>query len=213
MWHSRSDNSILVNNEGQIKHSPAARGEIVAFDTSPSVDIVVGEAANSYVQLDRFTRRVVFFKPGLILIHDILDANGPSTFQWTLHAPGTFEVGGDGVAWAGDNGAVRLRFLEPAGLVLTQTDQFDPPPAVWANFKLTDWHLTADAREKTAHREFVTLIAAKLDATTAALPEVRVTERDTGIREYTFDLDGGPASVELSQDTFKVNAPGYSKSF
>ncbi|GMU91851.1 MAG: heparinase [Candidatus Hydrogenedentota bacterium] len=213
MWHSRSDNSVLVNYEGQVKHSPASRGEIVAFDTSPSVDVVVGEAAHSYEQLDRFTRRIVFFKPGLVLIHDILEAKEPSTFQWTLHAPGEFAIEGNDVAWRGDARAVRLRFLEPAGLVLTQTDRFEPPPADWANFKLADWHLTADAQEKSTHREFVTVIAAKLGAEVPELPEIRAADREAGEREYAFEIDSGPVSAVLSGERFHVTAPGYSRSF
>ena len=61
MWDSRSDNAILVNNKGQIEHSPSATGRITHFETSPRLDVVTGEAGDSYTHLDRWTRRILFF--------------------------------------------------------------------------------------------------------------------------------------------------------
>ena len=90
MWNTKSQNAILVNNEGQPKHSPEAQGRIVFFDTSPTVDVVVGEAGDSYDNLNRWTRAIVFLKPDIIVLHDVLKAPEPSTYQWLLHAPSRF---------------------------------------------------------------------------------------------------------------------------
>lgn len=158
MWHTKSDNAILVNGEGQPKHSPTATGRIVDHQFGKDVDYVVGEAGDSYDQLDRWTRRLIFLKPHGILIHDILDAPEPATFQWLLHAPETFEIGEQSASWSGDPGTLDVQFLEPAGLAITQKQEFDVPPHEWAKLDLKEAHLTADATEAVTHREFITWI-------------------------------------------------------
>jgi len=47
MWSTRSVNNITVNGRGQMKRTPKARGRITFFKTTPSIDIVVGEAGQS----------------------------------------------------------------------------------------------------------------------------------------------------------------------
>ncbi|MBI3118145.1 MAG: DUF4962 domain-containing protein, partial [Candidatus Hydrogenedentes bacterium] len=103
IWDSKSDNAILVNGEGQRKHSWTARGKITGFKTTPTFDYVVGEAAGSYDgRLERWTRRILFFKPDVVVIHDVLRAPEPATYQWNLHAPGAFEIGNQRVHWKSD---------------------------------------------------------------------------------------------------------------
>jgi len=48
MWTTRSVNNITVNGQGQTGHSASAQGRITKFSTSPSVDIVIGEAGDAY---------------------------------------------------------------------------------------------------------------------------------------------------------------------
>jgi len=209
MWHSKSDNAILVNGEGQIKHSPTAKGRISAFETTPRYDVVVGEAEESYEGLERWTRRVVFLKPNLVVIHDVLKAKEPSTFEWTLHAPAKFALTDNGATWQGNAGAVRLSFIEPAGLTISQSDQFDPPPAPWSSIKLTDWHLTASAPEKVAQREFLTLIAADLGTAIPEMPKYAVTPAENGARTIAIETESGTIVMTLGENVFKVGDKTY----
>lgn len=160
MHHSKSDNAILVNGKGQIMHSPNSTGRITHFETSETVDMVVGEAGDAYENLNRWTRRIVFLKPRTIVIHDILEAPEPSMFQWTLHAKGAFDIGQNEASWEGDSGKLSVTFVDTQEnpIKLSQTDVFDPPPADWSKFDLNEWHLTASTTEKRAAQEFVTLI-------------------------------------------------------
>lgn len=48
MWSTRSVNIITVDGQGQKPHSAASQGKITAFQTSPSIDIVAGEAGAAY---------------------------------------------------------------------------------------------------------------------------------------------------------------------
>ncbi len=208
MWHSRSDNAILVNGQGQIKHSAAATGEIRLFDTSPTVDVAVGEAAASYENLERWTRRIVFLKPHVVLIHDLLDAPEPATFQWTLHAPGRFELGENAASWTGDAGRVSVRFLEPGELVLTQNDVYEPPPATWTGWDLGEWHLAADAQACAPHREFITLIEVDQEQVEADVERTMM-----GRAKVTMALPEGEAEVVLGKEGFKVRYGEFRKKY
>jgi len=208
MWESKSDNAIQVNGEGQIKHDPEATGRITEFFTTPTVDVVVGEASESYRNLDRWTRRLIFLKPHALLIHDILDAPSPSTFEWNLHAEAAFKIGGDWVSWSGENGSLDIRFLEPTGLNISQTNQFDPPPHEWANFKLDEWHLSVVPPEKAAHQEFLTLITVD-----DAQVEVAEQAAGEGRKELGITLPEGEVKVSLSRERFSVEGLGVEREF
>jgi len=207
MWQTKSDNAILVNGRGQLPHVATARGRISAFETSRTVDVVVGEAAESYEGLDRWTRRIVFLKPHAILIHDILDAAEPSTFDWLLHGMGPFTINGQqDVRWEGTAGRARVQFLEPEGLDLSQTDIMDPPPGDYAKLAWKEWHLSARANEKARHREFVVLMTLQDSGVTVKYDKG---ERARIHLQYSVE----DAQVSLSPDRFEVNAPEFVRMF
>ena len=61
MWSTRSVNNITVNGVGQGRRTSTARGRITAFATTPTIDVVTGEAASAYeAPLTRFTRSLLF---------------------------------------------------------------------------------------------------------------------------------------------------------
>ncbi len=157
VWSTRSVNNITVNGRGQGKRTSKARGEIVAFKTTPSVDIVVGEAGAAYeVPLERFTRAVIFVKPELIVVYDRLEAKEDSTFEYRLHAIKEIEVKGQHNIMVRNGDVVcNIDFLTPAGLTFKQTNQYDPNPR--ERVKRREWHLTAAITEKKKRMEFVTL--------------------------------------------------------
>ncbi|MHC4326293.1 MAG: DUF4962 domain-containing protein, partial [Planctomycetota bacterium] len=93
MWSTRSVNNITVNDKGQGRRTAKARGEIVAFKTTPEIDVVIGEAASAYeTLLERFTRSIIFVKPELVVVYDRLEAKEPSTYEYWLHALNKIDV-------------------------------------------------------------------------------------------------------------------------
>ena len=77
MWSTRSVNNITVNGQGQGRRTAKAQGELIAFKTTPDIDIVVGEAGQAYdTPLKRFTRPIIFVKPELMIVYDRLEALG-----------------------------------------------------------------------------------------------------------------------------------------
>ena len=161
MWGTRSVNNITVDGQGQLKHSAASQGEIVDFQTTPTIDLVVGEAGGAYRAaessgslLDRFTRAIVFFKPDLVVIYDRLQAKKPARFDYWLHSPVRFELQPDqSASLTSQHSHCDIDFLLPAGLNLRQTDQYDPNPR--DRIKLREWHLTATTADKARPLEFL----------------------------------------------------------
>ena len=103
VWSTRSLNNITVNGQGQIKRSAAAKGEIVAFRTTPSIDVVVGEAAEAYGnsgsdEQSPFARSVHSGDPVRQAgTGDRLRSprgQPASTFEYWLHAINEFQIDG-----------------------------------------------------------------------------------------------------------------------
>jgi len=158
MWSSRSTNCITVNGQGQGKRTAKARGEIIGFETTPSMDVVIGEAGSAYEKgiLDRFTRTIIYVKPELVSVFERRIAKEDATFEYWLHAIKEIEVNGQHqILVRNDDVLCDIDFLTPAGLTFTQTDQYDPNPR--ERIKLREWHLTAKTAGKQKQMEFVTL--------------------------------------------------------
>jgi len=195
MWQTKSTNCITVDGRGQLPHSAAAAGEILAFHTSDSFDFVSGEAARAYDgKLKRFTRSILFVKPELIVIFDRLEAAEPATFQWRLHSPTEMKVNGqEDVRILNGKAACRVSFMHPRRLGLSLTDKFDPPPR--PRVKLVEWHLTAQAPAKSNRVAFVTLIRPYRAG--RACPTAQKLHRIDGGYALEADLVGGRAVVVL----------------
>ncbi len=217
VWSTRSLNNITVDGQGQVKRSSAAKGEIVAFKSTPSIDVVVGEAGEAYRDkeaakgqrlLDRFTRAILFVKPELLIVFDRLQAKQPATFEYWLHAINEFEVDGQrGIrAQAGEVGC-EIAILAPDGLKLTQTDQYDPNP--WPQIKTREWHLTAATSSKATTTEFVTLCRPHRD--TQVVPSRANLQRVDGGYVLSADLsDGRVVALLPSNDSAELAAEGLS---
>ncbi len=157
MWSTRSVNNITVNGRSQGHRSAKAQGEIVAFKTTPAVDVVIGEAGSAYEPpLERFTRAIIFVKPDLMIVYDRLEAREPSTYEYWLHAINKIDVENQHRIKVRNGDVVcDIDFLTPSGLTFEQTDQYDPNPR--PRITLREWHLTATTPERSKRMEFITL--------------------------------------------------------
>ncbi|HSD66985.1 MAG TPA: heparinase II/III family protein [Vicinamibacteria bacterium] len=145
---TRDHNTVVVNGRGQAgegdkwldywafqQRSPAP--SIRRAETTARYDTVLGDAGAIYVdeaRLRRFRRQVLFLKPDVFVIADDIEAQGPSRFEWLLHAPERSLSLGKGGAFEIARPGVRLHgvFLRPAtarGRVVTRvtgSSGFDP---------------------------------------------------------------------------------------
>ena len=191
MWETKSDNAILVNGEGQYKHSPKALGKITHFETHPTHDIAIGEAGDAYEHLDRWTRRIFFLKPDYVVIHDLLQAPEPSTYTWMLHGPSPFTINGNTLTVP----QAQVQIYTPEALTITQTNEYDTPLHDWFKNKPEEWHLSATTPNKAATNEFFTLIRIG-DAPEAAYTQAEAT--------HTLKLPNG-LTLSSGPDTFTIN--------
>jgi hypothetical protein len=153
-------NGVLVNGEGQIKHTAAATGRIAAEQLTPRFDYVCGDAAPAYGgRLTRALRHVAFVKgdaPFIVLCDDLAAAQ-PSTFQFMLHALKEFAVNENAAALSIEQpkAGVEARYLSPVPLAFRQWDGFDPKPKKpFPN----QWHVEAGTKEKRGDLAMLTVI-------------------------------------------------------
>ena len=188
MWSTRSVNSITVNGKGQVEHSAESTGRIVDFVTTPAFDLVSGEAGAAYGrELRRFTRTILFAKPDVVVIHDRLVAREPSHFEYWLHAPTEMKLEGQRATVVKNEVACDIALLEPRGLEITQTDQFDPPPR--ERVKLRQFHLTARTPGKAADMTFITVLRPRRTAEPAITGE-ELTQESGAWRLVARTADG-----------------------
>ncbi len=167
VWSTRSLNNITVGGYDQAPpRSSQTKGRIVDFQTTESLDAVVGEAGEAYrlikpgsqgrPLLDRYTRTILFVKPELVIVFDRLVAREASTYEYWVHAANKFQINGQRniEARAGDV-VCAIDLLAPERLKFTQTDQYDPNPE--PQIKVREWHLTAATPEPLRRVEFVAL--------------------------------------------------------
>ena len=143
-------NGVLVNGEGQIKHTAAPHGRIADERLTPAWDYIAGDATDAYGgRLMRFRRNVAFVKGNapVIVIYDDLVAAQPSTFQFMLHSLKAFEVDDKAAQLSVEQpkAGVTVRYLSPAPLAFRQWDGFEPKPKKpFPN----QWHVEAGTQEK-----------------------------------------------------------------
>ncbi len=200
VWSTRSVNNITVNGRGQRKRTAQAQGKIVAFKTTPSMDIVVGEAGTAYEpQLERFTRAIVFVKPEVVIVYDRLEAKESSTFEYWLHAINKINVKNQHeIQVRNDNVVCDIDFLAPSGLSFKQTNEYDPNPR--ARIKDREWHLTATTAEKKKQMEFVTVY--RLHRIKDKVPSEASLEQIKGGYALKVKLSDGEFAALLPTDNF-----------
>lgn len=164
-WLTKAANSILVNGEGQKIRDWRSKGRIAQFATNGYCHYALGDAHLAYPGvLSRFDRHALFLRPQtpdeepVVVLMDDLEASKPSSFQWLLHALDEMQIDETGQRVTIGRGAARLRvsFLCPAGLRLSQADQFTVPPE--RDGMPNQWHLTASADEPVSARHFLTVL-------------------------------------------------------
>lgn len=165
---------------------------------------MIGEAGECYRSsadpedesrlLDRFTRAILFVKPDLIVIFDRLDARKPSTFEYWLHAVDRFHVADQHrIEIQAEDVVCPVDILNPEGLKITQTDQYDPNPR--PRVKVREWHLTAATAEKTRQQQFVTVFRPQRSTEHKPMT-ARLAKTPAGF-ELTAECTGGNVAMSL----------------
>lgn len=151
-------NAVLVNGEGQVKHTPAPHGRIVAERLTDLWDYITGEATEAYGgKLTRYVRHIAFSKPDVIVIFDELEAREPSTFQFMLHGLSEFSVDEKDsfLVLSRPKAGVTVKYLPPSPLKFRQWDGYNPKPT--KEFP-NQWHVEASTQKKATTMGMLTVL-------------------------------------------------------
>ena len=162
-------NTILVNGEGQAWREAGSDGRIADWHDSPGYGYTVGDASAPGVYggaLERFDRRLLFVKPGFLIVHDLLDTGGEAArFDWLLHSHGDAPVvEGDGFRISRPRASLEGRVLAPGDVALSAEEAFDrrdilkpksTTPIDHPEALDQEWIVRAVPGEKRAREEFV----------------------------------------------------------
>ena len=127
-------NTVLVDGHGQAAFRREADGRISAYFDSPGYGYVVGDASKPEIyggRLKRFDRRLLFIKPGFVVIHDLLaSTQGSPQYDWLLHAivPIQTEPATGAFHILCKEAALHGRFLRPTRMKLDVKTGFPAEP-------------------------------------------------------------------------------------
>lgn len=160
-------NTLLVNGAGQAACTEGADGRITEWSDSADYGYVVGDASDPEIYrgaLRQFERRILFLKPGFVVIHDVVASRGePAAYDWLLHAivpiradaGGTFQI-------ECPEAALRGRFLLPSRIVPEVTTGFPVEPVnrysrdpVPGDKYFPEWILHARPADASGDQEFL----------------------------------------------------------
>jgi hypothetical protein len=164
-------NSLLVDAEGQAVCTAGADGRVAAYFDSPGYGYTVGDASDPDVyggRLAQFDRRILFIKPGFVVVHDLVASSGdPAEFDWLLHAVVPIETDAEEKSFTieCEQGGLRGRFLLPARLRIAVKSGFPVEPVnrystdpVPPDKYFPEWILHAAPEEPAAEAEFLAAI-------------------------------------------------------
>ncbi|MCQ2390689.1 MAG: DUF4962 domain-containing protein [Kiritimatiellae bacterium] len=164
MWHVKSVNGFAATGDTQIRHKLTTCGAITKFETSATQDHVAGLVGDIWEKgmLKQHARAIWFRKtpPERVLIVDRAEAKSePVNYSFYLHTPmQPFAIASQHEIRAVTSNAVcDVDFVWPENLVVSQTDQYDPP--IGFGIKLVEHHLEARTAEPAPQALFVTVLA------------------------------------------------------
>ncbi len=109
--------NVIVTNI----HQYGQRGRIVDFVPGDGVDYVCGDAADSYPDLDKCLRHVVFVKPYYIVIFDEVESNGNTpAYEWQMIGSG--EIDGERLRIDGEYATLNVYGLLPRNGIWQTSD-------------------------------------------------------------------------------------------
>lgn len=108
-------NTILVDENFQ----KARNGSIENFFTSDYYDYILGEAGETYDNLDQFSRHVLFIKPKYFLILDDIKSSVPHQYTWLYHTDQSGKVLKDSDNYFIEKGSYRILIKQASSSDLT----------------------------------------------------------------------------------------------
>jgi hypothetical protein len=163
-------NTLLVNGQCQQRK---ANGTLVSHFDSPGFGYAVGDASDPEVYhglLKHFERRLLFLKPGFVVVQDLVDAaEEPVQLDWLIHSHTKDAFPADSASRTFSittaHASLHGTFLAPDELDLTVAKSFDVVPQKprasvdlpWDEVQ-PEWTLTAATKRKQASGQFLAVL-------------------------------------------------------
>ncbi len=189
-WYkqTRATNAITFDGgQGQGMNDKALAGEVTRFESGNGFDYAIGRAERAYDgKLTKAQRAIVYLRPDTVVVHDLLAASAPHTWEWNIHAVNRMTVvAPNRVALRNAPAQMCVEMVSGPEVQFSQTDQFTVRPSSGAN----QWHGTFATVAKSNAAEFVAVMRIGSDCT--AKPR-----------------EGAPVSARRSGDAMEVNVDG-----
>lgn len=194
-WYkqTRAANAITFDGgRGQGFNGKEFAGRIVRFEPGEDYDVAVGRAEQAYgSELTRAQRSIVYLRPGVVLVHDVLASAQPRTWEWNLHALSRMEKLGERMVQVRQGAAkMCVEMLSGPEAAFHQTDRFTAPPS--GKQQASQWHGTFATVKATPEAEFLVLlrVGAECGQRTAATPTSEGLRVDMDGKTMVFAADG-----------------------
>lgn len=201
--HTKSKNAITYDSgQGQGFNDRRFAGEITRFETAATHDIAVGRAEKAYGgQLTRAQRTIVYLRPGVVLVHDVMAGSSQRTWEWNIHAANRMhKINDNRIHVINDPAQMCVEILAGPEVVFVQTDKFTAPPS--GSGMPNQWHGIFMTTGKSAAVEFLALLRigseCPLPAAGARVSALAV----KGVDGWEVRLDG--KTVTLGADVASV---------
>jgi hypothetical protein len=161
-------NTLLVNGQGQADRKAGADGRVAAYFDSPAYGYTVGDASKPEIyhgQLRQFDRRILFIKPGFVVIHDLVASAGAAArYDWLLHAIVPIDLDQSSAAFriSCAEAVLRGQFFRPAKIALAVKTGFPAEPVnrystqpVPKEKYFPEWVLYATPKQPQTREEFL----------------------------------------------------------
>ena len=161
-WYTttKAHNAITFDGGvGQGTGNKAAGGRIVSSRSDSRYDIVAGDATGAYMgQLSKALRTVVYLRPGVVLIHDLLASEEPRRWEWNFHADQRMQGDERSVRIESGGESLCIDFLTGPPSRFEQHAGFPAPPqskGKTTNFP-DQWHAMFVASERSREAAYIT---------------------------------------------------------
>jgi hypothetical protein len=207
-WYhqTKAKNAITVDNGiGQIFYDDGngvqGYGQITSFVTTPTHDVVTGDATGAYGGVLTLARRtLIYLRPNLIVVHDKLASATSRRWEWNIHALNAMSVSsGSNILISQGGQTLRVTVLAGPAHAFAQTNVFSAPTGVGP----AQWHGQFYSTANSSATEFITLLNVGDTNTPAS-----ATPSDGG-----WQVTVGQESIAIAADgSVSVGTPSYTAS-
>ena len=147
-------------------------GEIERFESTAAGALAVGRAEKAYGgALTKAQRSMVYLRPGVVLVHDVVASSVPRTWEWNIHALNRMKKFSDRkISITSGRAQMCVEMVSSPEVAFTQTDQFAVPPGRSSTDakQPNQWHGAFATLQKTQGAEFIAVMRIGTDCSEVA---------------------------------------------